>query len=292
MTKSKTLVFFGSGPVAAASLTNLVKNFEVEAVVTKPQPVHHKEEPPVIHLANKYKLPLFFASTKDDLKKLFNDNRFFSQAGVVVDYGVIIPEQVIETFRKGIVNSHFSLLPQWRGADPITFSLLSGQKQTGVSLMLIDIGLDTGEIIAQATYDIDEGENILSLTKNLVELSNRTINEILPLYLEDKIQPAPQDVEQTPTYSRQLAKSDGMIDWHKKSAEQIERETRAFLGWPKSTAEVHGQKIIITKARVASSASDGDLVMKCSPGWLEIRQLVGPSGRTMSGADFIRGYRR
>lgn len=292
MNKSKTLVFFGSGPVAAASLANLIKNFEIEAVVTKPQPAHHKEEPPVITLAKKHKLPLFFASSHDELRKIFDKHKFSSPIGVVVDYGVIIPEQVIAAFTKGIVNSHFSLLPQWRGADPITFSLLSGQKQTGVSLMLIDAGLDTGEIIAQATYDIDADENILSLTKNLVELSNRTINEILPMYLDNKIQPAPQDIEQTPTYSRQLTKSDGMVDWSKKSAQQVEREVRAFLGWPRSSANVYGQKIIIIKARVANGESDGNLVMKCSPGWLEIQQLIGPSGRTMSGADFIRGYRR
>lgn len=291
MSKSKSLVFFGSGPVAAASLSDLVNFFEIEAVITKPKPAGHRGETPVLDLAKKLALPTRLVTNKEELVDVFGEAEFKSLAALVVDFGIIIPIAVINYFPKGIINSHFSLLPQWRGADPITFALLSGQKKTGVSLMLIDEGLDTGKLLAQATYDIELDENIVSLTTNLVDLSNQTLKEVVPLYLADQIEPIPQDVEQEPTYSKMLTKADGVVD-RNKPAKQIEREVRAYLGWPKSQAEVFGHKIIVTKARVAENANDGDLVIKCSPGWLEIQELTGPSGRRMSGADFIRGYRR
>lgn len=291
MSKSYELVFFGSGPVAAASLKKLLGSFDIEAVITKPKPAHHKEVPPVLQLAQEHKLPTYTASNKLQLIEIFDSQAFSSRLGLVVDYGVIIPASVIGQFPLGIVNSHFSLLPEWRGADPITFALLSGQRQTGVSLMLIDSSLDTGQLIAQATYDIEPAEDVISLTSNLIELSNHCLNEVLPKYIDGQVQPAEQDSTQPPSYSRQLTKSDGELDFNK-PAEQLEREVRAFLGWPKSRAKIEGQEVIVTKSRVAKDENDGDLVVKCSPGWLEIQELTGPSGRRMSGADFIRGYRR
>lgn len=290
MNKQNQLIFFGSGPVAAASLAGLIKaGFGVEAVVTKPKPPHHKGEAPVLELAKDHGLAVYPASNRLELEEIFN-NSFSSPVGVVVDYGVIIPQQVIDYFPKGIVNSHFSLLPQWRGADPITFALLSGQKKTGVSLMLIEPTLDTGKLLAQAHYDISPDEDIITLTSNLIELSNKTLEQILPLYLAGQIVPTDQNPLEEPSYSRRLTKKDGVIDWSK-PATQIEREIRAYLGWPKSQAEIYGQKVIITRARVAKNGEDGSLVMECSPGWLEVEELIGPSGRKMSGADFLRGYR-
>jgi methionyl-tRNA formyltransferase len=124
---SKTILFFGSGPVAAASLRSLADNFSVEAVITKAVPAHHKGVAPVEELAGELGLPIIFASTKKELDEVFTERTFTSKVGVVVDYGVIISQEVIDVFPLGIVNSHFSLLPEWRGADPITFSILSGQ---------------------------------------------------------------------------------------------------------------------------------------------------------------------
>lgn len=122
-----SLIFFGSGPVAAKSLQLLAKEFEIEAVITKPKPEHHRGDFPVEALANKLGLKLFYASTRSELTELFKSKPFSSQLGLVIDYGVIIGQDAIDYFRLGVVNSHFSLLPQWRGADPITFAILSGQ---------------------------------------------------------------------------------------------------------------------------------------------------------------------
>lgn len=292
MKQSKSLVFFGSGPVGTATLAGLIgSGFDIEAIITKPKPVHHRGVFPVLELAKKREVAVYTPASRQELAGLFQKERFNSQLGLVVDYGLIIPQGVIDSFRLGIVNSHFSLLPQWRGADPITFAILSGQEKTGVSLMLIDESLDTGPLLAQADYRMEPGETIVSLTRNLVELSSKMIAQILPAYLEGKVVPVAQDMEQKPTYSRKLTKEDGILDWGK-PAVVLEREVRAFLGWPKSRARLLGHDVIITKARLAKDQNDGSLVVKCSPGWLEIQELIAPSGRTVSGADFLRGYKK
>src|SRR5687768_10593623 len=129
--KSEPIVFFGSGPVAAESLRLLAQDFTIEAVITKPRAAHHKGDVPVLTLAESLGLPTETAYDKKSLDKLFETKAFKSRLGVLVDFGIIVSQAVIDYFPFGIVNSHFSLLPEWRGADPITFSILSGQKETG-----------------------------------------------------------------------------------------------------------------------------------------------------------------
>lgn len=291
MAKLKQLVFFGSGPVGAATLFDLIKTgFEFEAIVTKPHLPHHRGKMPVLDFAKQHEIPVYTPAGKNDLSDIFRKIPFSSSLGVVVDYGVIIGKDVIDSFRDGIINSHFSLLPQWRGADPITFAILSGQKVTGVSLMLIEESLDTGMLLIQEELQIPKLATTPSLTGQLINLSNKLLTESIPKYLNGLIKPYPQNSRIQPSYSRKLTKNDGRIDWNK-SAGVIEREIRAYLGWPRSFTEIFGSPIIITKARVAKDKSDGYLVIKCSPGWLEIQELIASSGRTMTGSDFIHGYK-
>jgi methionyl-tRNA formyltransferase len=112
----------------------------------------------------------------------------------------------------------------------------------------------------------------------------------LPKILDGSLKPQLQD-ESVASYTKLISKNDGEMDFSK-PAERLEREVRAYAGWPKTAAEIYGQKIIITKVRVANSKDDGALVIKTNPGWLEIQELVAPSGRSISGADFIRGYKK
>lgn len=292
MTKLKPLVFFGSGPVGATTLTGLIKKgFEFEAIITKPRLIHHKGPMPVLDFAISHNIPVYTPVNKQSLSDVFHTSSFTSKIGIVVDYGIIISRDVINSFGLGIVNSHFSLLPQWRGADPITFAILSGQDTTGVSLMLIDESLDTGPLLAQQELIISKQATAPSLTKQLIELSNKLLVTTIPKYIDRLIKPYPQNPHIPPSYSRRLVKEDGWVDWNKPS-EVLERETRAYLGWPKTVVDMFGKQAVITRARVAKDRSDGALVMKCSSGWLEIQELIAPSGRTMSGADFIRGYKR
>lgn len=287
---SKTIIFFGSGPVAAASLDFLSNHFAIEAVITKAVPPHHKQSAPVETLAKSLNLPIIFASNKQELDNIIDNNVFKSRLGIVVDYGVIISAKVINSFELGILNSHFSLLPEWRGADPITFSILSGQSKTGVSLMLIEPTLDTGKLIVQKSLIIDPEDTTPSLTNRLIDLSNSLMLEYIPKYLVGEIEPKDQLHPEKATYSRKLTKNDGIIDWNK-SAEQIEREIRAYQGWPKSRTILGTKEVIITKAHVSSNQQT-QLDIKCGNGkYLSIDELIGPSGRKMNAKDFINGYR-
>lgn len=291
MTKRlKKIVFFGSGPVAAKSLKYLSKYFDIEAIITKMVPSYHKESAPVEVLAKKLNINTFFANNKNELDELFQNKSYTSKIGVLIDYGVIVSNKVIDNFEFGILNSHFSLLPEWRGADPITFSILSGQEKTGVSLMLIDTGLDTGKIIVQKSLKIDSLETTQSLTNKLIELSNQLLSRYIPNYLDSKVKPRRQSHPDRATYSRKLSKIDGHIDINK-PAEQLEKEVRAFIGWPKSYINIFNKDIIITKAHV-SNIAESKIDIRCKDNnFLSIDELIAPSGRLMTSKDFINGYR-
>ena len=255
------VVFFGSGPVAARSLELLQEWCDIEAVITKPQPPHHKDPFPVIQIAEQYGLTMLTAANRRELDKLMDDSAFKSRAAVLIDYGIIVSQAVIDHFPLGIINSHFSLLPEWRGADPITFSILSGQKETGVSLMLLVQAMDEGPLLGQATYDVPHDITTPELTQDLIGLSDHTLREILPLYLDGQIQPAPQRQaarpgHDQPSYSRKLTKADGVLDFTKPAGE-LEREIRAFADWPKSRTTLANKDVIITAAHAVPSQPAG-----------------------------------
>ena len=191
---SEPIVFFGSGPVAAKSLELLAKDFNIEAVITKPRPPHHRGEVPVLSLAESLNIPVFTARNKAELDKLFDSEPIKSRIGVLIDFGIIVSSGVINYFPLGIVNSHFSLLPEWRGADPISFAILSGQQQTGVSLMLLVEAMDEGPIIDYATYNLRRDMTTPQLTEALIQLSYKLLIDKLPLYIKGILKPQAQDV--------------------------------------------------------------------------------------------------
>jgi methionyl-tRNA formyltransferase len=296
---SEPIIFFGSGPVAAASLEALAHIFTIEYVITKQVPPHHHGMAPVQELAEKLGLPLYFANTRAELDKIIKELNYTSRLGVIVDYGVIVSKQVIDAFPLGIINSHFSLLPEWRGADPITFTVLSGQIETGVSLMLIVEALDEGDLLSQEKISLSATITTPELTDELVALSNKMLILDIPRYIDGKLKPYPQP-SHTPTYSRKLTKKDGYLDPVNKIAIQLEREIRAFKGWPKSRARLGELEVIITQAHsVPSSGRPGDieivkeagvLIMYCAEGSICIERLKPAGKKEMSAADFIRGY--
>lgn len=293
-----SLVFFGSGPVAARSLELLVKNFQIEAVITKPQPPHHKEEFPVIAFAKSKAIKVLTAQNKQELSDLFATKPVKSHLGVVIDYGVIIAKEVIDYFPFGIINSHFSLLPQWRGADPITFSILSGQSETGVSLMLVNDSLDEGALLKQASLRITDDMTTPVLTNKLIDLSNQMLTEVIPAYTGGKIIPYTQDLTKPVSYSRKLTKQDGVIDWAK-PAKQIECEIRAYSGWPNSSTQITGKDVTIIKAhdidkngQPGKAIADGkQLIVYCGKQALAIDRLKPAGKKEMSSESFLAGYK-
>lgn len=299
MTKTlEQIIFFGSGPVAAESLESLSESFTIVAVVTKPLHHGHKGIAPVIEVAKKLSINIYTVNDKHEVIDLFNTNLKASRVGVLVDFGIIISPDVINKFKLGIINSHFSILPEWRGADPITFSILSGQQVTGVSLMLIAEKMDEGPILSARELNIPRDIYIDELTKKLTKISNSLLNDTLPLYLEGKISPTPQSELIKPSYSRKIVKADGKIDWNK-PADAIEREIRAFASWPKSYTSINGIDLIITKAEVVTISGraglpmnlNNNLVICCGDKSLLILKLK-PSGKNeMTSMAFLAGYK-
>lgn len=291
------VVFFGSGPVAAQSLQLLLEDFEVTAVVTKPKPAHHRGSFPVIDVAENHGLPMHLVGNKRELSELIATDPFRTELGIIIDFGIIVTGDVIDYFPKGIINSHFSLLPQWRGADPIAFAILSGQKKTGVSLMLIDEGLDTGKLIRQKAWPIKPDATTPSLTEELIILSHELLRKDVPAYLAGELRPRSQPHPDRATHSRKLTKVDGLLDFTK-PAEVLEREIRAFTDWPKSRTKLAGIDVIITKAFVSDTSGDpGSVGIKdkklficCGEGSLQVERLKPAGKNEMTAAAFIAGY--
>ncbi len=288
--KSETILFFGSGPVAARSLELLAREFTVEAVVTKPST---RDEMSAITNA-----PVYAVSSKAELDTLFAGKPFNSPVGVVIDFGIIISRSVIDYFPLGIINSHFSLLPEWRGADPITFAVLSGQNKTGISLMLIDEKMDEGPLLAQKPYVIRPNETTPSLTEQLIMLSNETLSETLPAWQEGSLQSFPQSG--TPSYSRKITKADGNIDWQK-PAEVLEREVRAYQSWPKSHASLGTIDVVIISSKVADkqglkpgeiTIEGKEIIVGCGESTALSLLILKPAGKKeMPASSFLAGYK-
>ncbi len=295
---SETILFFGSGPVAAKSLELLSASFNVEAVVTKPRLSHHKGTVPVIESAEKLGLKVYTTVNKKSLDTLIEETQFQSKVGVLIDFGIIVSQKTIDSFEKGIVNSHFSLLPEWRGADPITFSILSGQLTTGVSLMLLTAGMDEGPILGYGQCKLSPTITAPKLTEDLIDLSNSLLRELLPLYCEGEISPTPQNDAIKPTYSRKLTKDDSILDWGK-PAGQIEREIRAFLEWPRSRCTIGGLEVVITSAHtIVENGRPGQftklnkqLVVYCGSKALVIDTLRLAGKKEMTGQAFLAGHK-
>ncbi len=300
MQNSNNIVFFGSGPVSTATLDGIEPQLQIEAIITKPS-----SRPSLASVANwakAHNLPHFEPASSSELAQLFARRHFSSQVGLVVDYGLIIPTSVIEAFNCGIVNSHFSLLPRYRGADPITFAILNGDQKTGVSLMKIVAKLDAGPIIAQESCSISTELTTPELTEKLIKISNQMIKKQLPLYVAGKLKPQAQDPTITPTYSRKLTKADGLLEWTK-PASQIEREIRGYLGWPASYGQLAGKHVIITKAKVSNQklaqpqkpgalfiTKSDQLAVQTGKGQLIVSRLKPAGKREMSAREFMSGY--
>lgn len=300
------IVFFGSGPVAAESLRLLAQDFEIEAVITKSSTLQEMEKS-----LNEYEgknTNFYAANNRLELDEIFSKQGFESEIAVLIDFGIIVSQRVIDAFPFGIVNSHFSLLPEWRGADPISFAILSGQKQTGVSLMMLAKGMDTGDLLGQSDQEISDTDTTLSLTEKLIKRSFVMLKTLVPEYLKGKIDRGKQievsvQLADFPSYSRKLTKADGLIDWNK-PASLIEREIRAYQPWPKSRTKFKDIEVILIKAHAVPvndldkkpgdyefMAKEGLFMVETPNGYLCIDELQPLGKRPMSIKAFLAGYK-
>ncbi len=216
--------------------------------------------------------------------------------GILVAYGLIIPQKMLDMFPRGIINIHPSLLPKGRGPAPIEEVILDGSKHAGVSIIKLTEGMDEGPVLAQQTIELTGNETKQELADMLLDLGSRLLIKCLSDVFSGSAKPVPQ-AKSGATYTRKIKKSDGMINW-KKPAVGIEREIRAYAGWPKSRTKINGIDCIIIDADVTSIESGpGDiktekdsLLIGCGTGSLLIKRLQPAGKKPMLASEFIRGY--
>ncbi len=296
MTKiSPKIVFFGSGPVAAESLKLLLKDFDVEAVITKPTTEHE------MRTVSK-DVPVILVKDKTELDTLVESQNFTSSVGILIDFGIIVSKKLIDSFQFGIVNSHFSVLPEWRGADPISFAILSRQDVTGVSIMRLVEAMDEGPLLGYGEQPLNGTENATTLTSTLIKLSHALLLNDIPLLLSGESKGVPQSItERAVSYSRKLSKQDGILDFNK-SAKELEAEVRAFIEWPRSRTEIAGKDVVILKALCSDETlgkpgeifktEDKKIGIRTTVGTLIIDELKPAGKNAMSATAFLAGYGR
>ncbi|MCU0892969.1 MAG: methionyl-tRNA formyltransferase [Rhodospirillales bacterium] len=215
-------------------------------------------------------------------------------AGVVAAYGLILPQAVIEAPRLGCYNVHASLLPRWRGAAPIQRAILAGDGETGVSIMKVDTGLDTGPVLLAEAVPITATTTAGGLHDALAQLGARLMVEALAGVAAGALAPRPQP-EQGVTYAAKLAAEDERLDWSKPAGE-LERAVRALSPSPGVWFEHGGERIKVLEARVVSARNRPGMVLDdaptvaCGDGGLVLRRLQRPGRKPLDGEAFLRGY--
>jgi len=216
---------------------------------------------------------------------------------VVAAYGLILPASVLECARFGPVNIHASLLPRWRGAAPIQRALMAGDLETGVSLMRMEAGLDTGPIFVQTRLAISPDDDAGTLHDKLATLGSRMIVEALPEIVAGRLQPVPQP-DLGVTYARKIEKRDQAIDWGRPASE-IANVVRALRPAPGATTSLRREPLKIWRAEACEApgpeghvlrADAQGLVIGCGEGALRVTELQRPGGRRLGAADFLRGF--
>ena len=295
---NNSIVFFGTGQTSLEALQCLSEEFFIELVVTKPPATNSAGKPfkNAVHMwADDNNIPVINPKNKTELAELIKEVNHQSLLGIVLDFGMIIPAEVIDMFSKGILNSHFSLLPKYRGANPIRAAVLNGDNTSGVTIIRITPGLDDGPILTWSEIDI-AGLNAVELREELSKINCALLPETVELYFNNQLEPIEQD-DQEATHTHKTTKADGQIDTEK-SPKVLAQEILAYAGWPKSYITIDDKEIIIIEANPSDvSAPKGEflvdnkkLYLGCSGGSLEITKLQPQGKAPMDAQGFINGY--
>jgi methionyl-tRNA formyltransferase len=289
---SQPIVFFGTEDFSLYSLKALVTaGFPIVAVVTKPDTARGRgnilTEPAVKTFAVSHGIPVWqptrLLDIIDDIKQ------FDTPAGVLVSFGKIIPTAIIELFSPGIINVHPSLLPLYRGPSPIESAIKNRDAKTGVTLMKLAPKMDAGPIYVQVPYALDQTETKPELYDTLGQLGANLLVQKLPAILDGTISPAEQDDSEA-TYCQLLSKDDSLLDPSTVTPGEAEALIRAHLGFPRTRVTIGEYTVIVTKSH-AVMTKNTPLDIECQNGaFLSIDEVVAPSGRTITGDAFLRGY--
>ena len=305
MSKSLRIIFAGTPDFAARHLDALLSSgHQIVGVFTQPdRPAGRGKKlmpSPVKVLAEEHGLPVFQPASlrPQENQQLVSDLN--ADVMVVVAYGLILPKAVLDTPRLGCINVHGSLLPRWRGAAPIQRALWAGDAETGVTIMKMDVGLDTGDMLYKLACPITSDDTSATLYDKLAELGPQGLIETLQQLADNTAKPEVQD-DALVTYAEKLSKEEARIDWSL-SAAQLERCIRAFNPWPMSWLEIDGQPVKVWKASVISGAttvepgtiidaSKNGIQVATAQGILNLESLQPAGKKAMSAQDLLNSRR-
>lgn len=293
MTDGTRTVFLGSGEFAVAPAQALLDHTEIDlaAVVTAPpRPAGRggKLRPtPVALWADSHGLPTLTPARLRDPDSLARLAELAPDLIVLADYGQIVPAGLLDLPRHGALNLHPSLLPRHRGASPVPAAILAGDSETGVTLMLMDAGLDSGPIVAQQRVPLTGTETAPELEAALSNVAAVLLSESLGPWLAGAIFPESQPDDGV-TLTRLLRRDDGRLV-QTRTAVELERQVRAYQPWPGSFLEVDGRRLVVWQARQLDALPSTGLAIPTPDGALELLEVQPAGGRRMSGAEFARG---
>lgn len=301
---SKKILFFGNERLATGVSTHLpilrqlvLNGYHVSAIVVTPLNSLPSRQPrllEVVNFAGEHNIPLLEISNlqaASDQLRPYN-----ATVGVLAAFGKIIPQETIDIFPGGIVNVHPSLLPKHRGPIPIEASILRGEDETGVSLMQLVAEMDAGPIYDQIKLPLQGNETKQHLANVLGTVGSKRLIERLPLIIDGSLEGKTQSGEAT--YDKRIGPELSQLIFTK-PAIQLEREIRAYAGWPRSRATIRSQPVIITQASVITSRAQTPGTIwrnnnlfgfHTTHGVLVIERLVPPGSREMSASDYLRGH--
>ena len=300
---SKTVIFFGNERLAtgvttsAPTLQKLInEGYTIAAVVSNYEKAQSRKSRrlEIQTIADEHNIPVILPTKLTDIALQLRE--FKATIGVLVAYGKIIPDSIINIFPHGIVNIHPSLLPKHRGPTPIESAIINGDTTTGVSIMQLSQDMDAGPVYAQSEYQPKGDTTKQLIADDLLEIGGAMLVSILPGILDGTIISKPQPNSDI-TYDKLIKKNDGDLEWGK-PANQLEREIRAFAIWPQSRTKLANKDVIISKVHVVKeSGNPGVVVLEgsslkifCGKDALVIDRLK-PSGKAeMDIVSFIAGY--
>ncbi len=301
MTQPLRIIFAGTPEFASIHLQAIIdSNHEVIAVYSQPdRPAGRGRKltpSPVKQLALEHNIPVFQPKSlkaedaQQELAALEPDLM------VVVAYGLLLPQAVLDIPKYGCINVHGSILPRWRGAAPIQRAIAAGDKESGVTIMQMDAGLDTGDMLLKACCPIHADDTSQNLHDRLAEIGAPCLQQALDKIAAGTLMPEKQDDEQA-NYAHKMSKEEGGIDWSK-PAQEIDCLVRAFNPWPVAWAELEEERIRVWQATASEASSDkapGTIIsadkqgitVSCGTGSLVLKQLQLPGSRAMSVQDLL-----
>ncbi|WP_016957012.1 methionyl-tRNA formyltransferase [Catenovulum agarivorans] len=300
---SLKIIFAGTPDFAAQHLAALLSSeHEIIAVYTQPdRPAGRGKKlqaSAVKQLASENNLPVFQPESLKDANAQQQLAELNADLMVVVAYGLLLPQVVLDTPRLGCINVHGSLLPKWRGAAPIQRSIWAGDEYAGVTIMQMDIGLDTGDMLLKAQIKIAEQDTSATLYNKLAELGPQALIDCIQKIEAGTAVAEAQDDSQA-SYAKKLSKEEALIDWQLPAA-QLERNIRAFNPWPMAFFNCNNQAIKVHKAQVLSSdkqlpvgtivqADKSGIDVQTSDGILRLLELQLPGKKPLAVADILNG---